>query len=416
MARAERSTEPSVMNLPEPKPRICCLDLDTFFVSVERLMNPDLIGKPVVVGAMPGNRGVVSAASYEVREFGVRSGMPISEAYRLAPHATFVSGHNNEYRKHAAAVKTILERFAPIVRTASIDEFFLDFSGCEQFYRQVEDADDDATIERVVREMRQAIQDELGLPASAGIATTKPIAKIASGSAKPAGSIMIRAGEELAFIRDLPVRRWPGIGPVAEKRLHAKQIRTLGELLESSEATAVGVRRGLLGSETDSLGRDRPAFREHDADGLTLGSISNECTFSADVGDRQKIIDQLRILSERVCWRLRQRGILARTITLKLRYANFETLTRARTIKPTDAEQVVGRRVRELWEANCDPSRRIRLLGVALSNLVRPEQQLMLPFDAEERGEVAEAIDEVRERFGYDAIHFGKQSKSRWVR
>jgi DNA polymerase-4 len=405
------------MTSPRPKARICCLDLDTFFVSVERLYRPELIGKPVVIGALPGNRGVVTAASYEVREFGVHSGMPIAEAYRRAPRAIYLPGRHGQYTKYAAKVKAILERYAPIVRTASIDEFFLDFRGCESVYRTDCDRDDDATIERVVRAMRRSIQDELGLPASAGVAASRPIAKMASGSAKPAGVLMVRAGHEYQFVAGLPVRRWPGIGPVAAQRLQSEGIETLGQLLTLSQGGMVeSVRQAVFPVTADSLGRERPAFREHDPRGLTLGSISNESTFAADIGDLQAICDRLCSLCERVCWRVRQRNVLARTITLKLRYADFETLTRSCTVAPTSAEDVVFGCARKLFLANYDHRRRVRLLGVCLSNLVERQRQLLLPFEAEGLAKVGNAIDAVRDRFGYDAIHLGKQKGSRWRR
>lgn len=207
--------------------RICCLDLDTFFVSVERLLDPSLVGRPVVVGGRKGARGVVTSASYEVRALGVRSGMPMAEAVRLAPNAEFVPTRHDTYGPYAARVKEVLERFCPVVRTASIDEFFLDFHGCEKLYARPGDADADATITRTVREMREAIQAEVGLPASAGIGATRAVAKMASGRAKPAGVWMVRAGEERAFAAGLPVRKFPGIGPVAEERLAARGITTL---------------------------------------------------------------------------------------------------------------------------------------------------------------------------------------------
>ena len=339
-----------------PKARICCLDLDTFFVSVERLFRPELIGKPVVVGALPGSRGVVTAASYEAREFGVRSGMPVAEAHRLAPKAIYLSGRHGEYSKYARRVKEILERYTPIVRTASIDEFLLDFRQCEGMHRQDGDGDGDATIERVVREMRQAIQDEVGHPASAGIATSRPLAKIASNVAKPAGVRMVRAGEELAFVTPLPCRMWPGTGPVADERLRGAGIRALGDL--------------------------------------------------------QAIDDRLRSLCERVCWRARQRHVFARTITLKLRYADFETLTRARTLKATNAETRVLTCVKQLFRDNYDGRREVRLLGIALSGLEEAPCQLELPFDEGTRAPMARAIDAVRERFGYDAIRLGLARRS----
>ena len=394
-----------------PKPRICCLDLDTFFVSVERLFRPDLVGKPVVVGALPGSRGVVTAASYEVRAFGVRSGMGIAEAYRLAPNAIYLSGRHGEYSTYAAKVKKVLERYTPIVRTASIDEYFLDFQQCEAMYRKSVDGDDDATIERVVREMCGVIFDEVGLPASAGIATSRPIAKMASNVAKPAGVRMIRAGQERAFVEPLACRTWPGIGPVAEARLLAAGLQTLGDLLAAPSASpeaglAASVHKVVKGEADSSLGRDRPAFREHDPDGLTVGSISNESTFGHDVGDLIAIGDRLRSLCERVCWRARRRNIVARTITLKLRYADFETLTRARTIKATNVEKHVLACVKQLFRANYDGRREVRLLGIALSGLEQSSGQLELPLE-HGRPDIGAAMDAVRERFGYDAIHLG---------
>ena len=199
------------------EPRICCLDLDTFFVSVERLLDPALVGKPVVVGARPGQRGVVTACSYEVRAFGVKSGMAISEAVKLAPHAIFLPTRHGVYTPYAGRVREVLVRHTPSVQTASIDEFYLDFTGCERLYRAAGDGDGDATIERTVRAMCAQIRAEVGLPASAGIGVSRTIAKIASGAAKPAGVRMIRAGDERGFLSPLPVRKFPGIGPVTEE-------------------------------------------------------------------------------------------------------------------------------------------------------------------------------------------------------
>ena len=388
--------------------RICCLDLDTFFVSVERLKRPELIGKPVVVGALPGRRGVVTAASYEVREFGVRSGMPISEAYRRAPHATYLSGEHGEYGKYSALVKKILMQFSPEVRAASIDEFFLDFRGCETLYRTAADDDDDLTVRRTVSNMRQTIQDELGLPASVGIAASRPIAKVASGSAKPAGVLMVRIGDEYSFLADLPVRRWPGIGPVAEQRLSKQGIHTLGQLMDSKLTLAESIRKLVLGHTAAPLSRDRPAFQEHDPRGLTLGIISNESTFQADVGHKQLVHDQLLKLCERVCWRLRRRQVLARTVTLKIRYADFATHTRSRTISPTASDGVIFRCLLDLLHRNCQPQHKVRLLGVSLSKLIHPDRQLLLPFVTNGRSDASQAIDTVRDRFGFDAIHLGK--------
>lgn len=401
------------MKTTRPAARICCLDLDTFFVSVERLHRPDLCGQPVVVGALPGQRGVVTAASYEVREHGVRSGMPISEAYRRAPHATYVPTRHGEYSRYSRQVQAILEQFSPVVRAASIDEFFLDFRDCEALYRDEEDGDDDQAIERAVRKMRQAIQDELGLPASAGIAVTRPIAKMASGAAKPAGVLLVPSGAEQAFVQELPIRRWPGIGPVAEQRWHARGVETIGQLLARGGSTATAIRQVLAGVSQETLGGDRPAFREHDPQGRTSGSLSNERTFSNDEHDVTVLREELHSLCERVCYRARQRGVLARTVAIKLRYANFQTVTRAQTLSPTNAESTVMERVDQLFQENYARPRRVRLVGVCLSNLVSGQQQLPLPFMSEGRSDVSQAIDAIRDQLGYDAIHLGRKKKDR---
>src|SRR5512146_1849863 len=241
-----------------------CLDLDTFFVSVERLLDPKLRGRPVVVGGRRGGRGVVTSASYEVRAFGVRSGMSIREASARAPaDAVFVPGHGEAYSDYSDRARRIVERYSPVVVAASIDEHYLDFRGCERLYRQRGDADDDATIQRVVREMTAAIDRELGLPASAGIATSKPMAKVASGLAKPQGVLLVHAGTEADTLAPLSVRKLPGIGPVSEARLHALGIATLAQLVAAPEAllrpifgaSTAGIRAASRGEGDDELGR-----------------------------------------------------------------------------------------------------------------------------------------------------------------
>jgi DNA polymerase IV len=389
-------------------PRICCLDLDTFFVSVERLIDPSLIGRPVIVGGRPGQRGVVTAASYEVRELGVRSGMSLTQAVQLAPHAVFLPTRHGVYGDYAARVRRIAENYTPICQVASIDEMFLDFSGCENLYRKADDADTDATIARTVRELTAQVASEVGLPASAGIATSRSVAKVACGAAKPNGVLLIPATTEAAFLSELPVRRFPGIGPVAERKLHALGLTKLGEVARAPleplyrvfGAWAMSIQRGCRGEGPHELGRERPAFQEHDPEGCTLGSISNERTFREDVRDPTVIESLLCSLCERVCWRARKRGLKARTVTLKLRYADFHTLSRSRTITATCSELELYPVVRTLFARARRRRLAIRLLGIALSNLIR-DPQLRL-FDADEA--LGRAVDSVRNRYGYDAI------------
>jgi DNA polymerase-4 len=388
---------------------MCCLDLDTFFVSVERLLDPSLRGKPVVVGGRRNGRGVVTSASYEVRAFGVRAGMSIREASeRASPDTVFVPGHGDAHGDYSDRARKIVERFSPIVVAASIDEHYLDFTGCERLYRRAGDGGDDATIARVVREMTGAIDRELGLPASAGIATSKPMAKVASALAKPQGVLLVRAGSEAETLAPLAVRKLPGIGPVSEARLQALGIATLGQLVAAPEAMlrpifgayTPGIQLAARGIGTDVLGRERPAFREHDPRGVVAGTISNERTFAETTRDTAGSV--LSELSERVGSRIRRRGVVAGHVTLKLRYTDFETLTRGRTIAPTSVDFELHRTVLELYRETRTRDHPIRLLGVAVAKLRLDAVQLPL-FDAGERRGMA--VDRVREKYGYHAVH-----------
>jgi DNA polymerase-4 len=404
--------------------RIGLLDLDTFFVSVERLLDPSLAGKPVVVGGKKGARGVVTAASYEVREFGVKSGMPLNEAVRRAPQAIFLPTRHGTYSPYAKRVRAILDRFTPVVQTASIDEFYFDFYGCEGLYRRGGDLDDDATIVRVTEEVRATIRDEVGLPASVGIGGSRTMAKIASGLAKPDGVHLVPIGQELDTLRPLPVRKMPGIGPSMETRLLAAGIERLGQLIDLPAGSlsarfgglAASIHQRACPTSRHQIGRNRPAFIEHDAPGHTVGSISNERTFFDDLSKPERIEEQLLKLSERVCWRARKRGIRARTITLKLRYRDFKTITRSRTGLPTSDDKAVYQCVVALARKARTRPMGIRLLGIALSNLMGPEPQLALPFSQKpQRPKANTTVDDIRERFGYDAIRLGATSSTRWL-
>ena len=385
-------------------PRICCLDLDTFFVSVERLLDPTLEGKPVVVGGKPGTRGVVTACSYEVRRLGVKSGMSLIEAGRLAPNAIYLPTRHETYGDFAERVRELARRFAPTVLVASIDEMYLDLSGCERLYGD----QGDASIESAVLKLTAAIFDELGLPSSAGIATSKVVAKVASALAKPRGVMLVPAGVERAVLAPLPVRSFPGIGPVGEAKLQAAGYQTLGAVADAPlenlraifGAWAASIQRGVQGLGSGDLGRERPAFSEHDPEGETVGSISNERTFREDVSDPASIEAVLCGLTERVCWRARKRHVKARTVTLKLRYADFHTLTRSHTTTATNSELELYPLVKEMFAAARTRSLPIRLLGLQLSNLGMFEQ---LPlFDRNDR--VGAVVDRIRERFGFEAV------------
>jgi DNA polymerase IV len=398
---------------PLPLPRICCLDLDTFFVSVERVLDPSLEGKPVVVGGRPGSRGVVTAASYEVRRLGVKSGMSLIEAGKLAPDAIYLPTRGEIYGKYADRVREIAQRYSPIVVIASIDEMFLDLSGCERLYGRAGDENDDVAIERAVLELTRTVDDELGLPSSAGLATSKVMAKVASSLAKPRGVMLVPAGVERAVLAPLPVRSFPGIGPVGEGKLRAAGYETLGaiadapttELRKIFGAWAASIQRGVQGHGSGDLGRERPAFSEHDPEGETVGSISNERTFREDVSDPASIESVMCGLCERVCWRARKRHIKARTVTLKLRYADFHTLTRSRTLSPTNSELELYPVVKEMLTLARTRALPVRLLGLQLSNLGVFEQLSL--FDNHER--VSAVVDGIRERYGFSMVTLATQ-------
>ena len=402
---------PSVADPSAPRlARIGCVDLDTFFVSVERLLDPSLVGKPVIVGGHKGGRGVVVSASYEARAFGVRSGISIRDATKLAPRAVFVPGHHDAYGDYSARARAIVERFSPIVVAASIDEQYVDFHGCEGLYRQRDDVDDDATILRVVRTMTKTIEDELGLPASAGLATSKSMAKVACGLAKPRGVILVPAGTEEATLAPLAVRKLPGIGPVSEEKLARLGITTLGMLAATPAkilqpifgAYTPGIVRDARGLGSSDLGRERPAFREHDPRGERVGSISNERTFVETSPAATESI--LCSLCERVSSRARSRGVRAGRVTLRLRYVDFHTITRSRTMEPSSEDLVIHREVFALYRRARMRAVPVRLVGVALSKLSLDEPQLRLAtFDRGDRR--CQAVDDVRDKFGYDAVH-----------
>jgi DNA polymerase-4 len=399
--------------------RICCLDLDTFFVSVERLFDPTLVGKPVVVGGIRGDRGVVTAASYEARAFGIRSGMSLRDADRLAPrNAIFLPTRHGVYGEYSERVRAVLDRYTPEVRAASIDEFYMDFNGCEELYRKAPDESDDSSIERTVREMRARIRAETGLPASAGVGTSRVIAKVASGLAKPEGVLFVPNGGERAFLLPLPVRKLPGIGPKTEACMAQDDIHTLAELVQlptgpvrAKYGRILGMlERELAGTGGKPLGRERPAFSEHDPYGLSVGSISNERTFFHSLYDEERVLAQLLALAERVCHRARKRKIRARTVTLKLRYSDFHTINRSRTIEPTSDEAAVQKTLVNLYRSAKTRKLPIRLLGVQLSNLLdETPEQLKLRFAR--RRAVGAALDTVRERFGYDSLHLAESTR-----
>ncbi len=374
------------------------VDMDAFFVSVELLERPELRGKPVVVGGQPDQRGVVSAASYEARRYGIQSAMPLRTAGRLCPHAVFLEPRHERYSEWSDRIAAILAQYAPRVEMASVDEAYLDLAGTERLLGHPLAA---------AHRLRQEIAQKTGLPSSIGVARTRLVAKVASDQAKPAGLLWIPAGSEAAFLALLAVRKIPGIGPVTESALRGLGIETVAQLAAFPRERLEEI-FGQWGSALyrKARGEDTYQFLE-DAEAK---SISHHHTFAEDVDDPAVIESMLSHLCQKAAKRLRDAGQFASKITLVLRYAGFETITRARTLPaPTNLDQDVLRVARELLARHRDTRRRVRLVGVSLTSLSHDEAQLELldPARREKLETLARASDRLRERFGFDKVQLG---------
>jgi DNA polymerase IV len=375
------------------------LDMDAFFVSVEELFEPSLKGKPVVVGGRPNERGVVSAASYAARKFGVHSAMPLRTAYKLCPQAIFVDGHRERYIEYSRKIYELLQRFSPRVEMASIDEAYLDLTGTERLHGTPLQAGD---------KLHQAVHQATDLNCSIGIAASRMVAKVASDQAKPNGILWIVPGQEASFLAPLDVRKIPGVGKVAEANLHACGIRKVGDLAALEEAF-LEERFGKWGLALagKSHGIDAGGwFDKEVGEGGGPKSISHEHTFSVDTADTTALDAILVRLSEMVARRLRDHRLWARTLQIKLRYTDFSTFTRSRTLdhaSQIDAELAAAARdlFHKAW--NGKP---IRLLGVYAQSLETSEGQTSLIDEprAEDWRRTLAAVDKIREKYGEDGI------------
>lgn len=402
------------------------VDMNAFFVSVELLRRPDLVGRPVVVGGT-GRRGVVAAANYEARRYGVHSAMPSMRARQLCPDAVFLSGDYDRYSEVSAAVRTIFQRFTPKVEPLSLDEAFLDVTGALRLF---------GGGPAIAAAIRAAIDDELQLGCSVGVAPNKFLAKMASVAAKPRASaagidpgpgvVEIRPGEEQQFLDPLPVRRIGGIGRVTGERLAGLGVVTVADLRTLPTATLHAVFGRAGAQRLAELARgidDRPVEADR-----AVKSISHEETYPRDLFDRAEIHTELHRLADGVASRLRRQQLGGRTIGLKLRDATFTTHTRARTVvSPLDSEAQIAAIAVELADRLLDDLEQrpgtafpgVRLLGVVASKLNAPHHQLTLDgFGEAATGEPSQpqrpaaaldrarsqAIDQVRERFGATAI------------
>jgi len=374
------------------------VDMDAFFVSVELLERPDLRGKPVVVGGRPDQRGVVSAASYEARKYGVQSAMPLRTAGRLCPHAIFLDGHHDKYTEWSDRVASILAKFSPLVEMVSIDEAYLDLSGTERLH-----GPPFAAADKLLRQITQSTK----LPCSGGLATTRLVAKVASDQAKPRGLVWVAPGMEACFLAPLPIRKIPGIGEVTERALRALGIETV-EQLASHQQEKLEKIFGQWGTALYRKARGGDAY-EFLIDAEPK-SISQNHTFGEDTADVAQMETMLSHLSQKACKRLREAGLSARTLTLTIRYTGFETHTRSKTMSEpvrldADIFAVFFGQLRE----HRDVQRKVRLLGVALIIHSHGAEQLdLLEADRREKlDKLTEATDRLRDKYGFGSVQFG---------
>jgi len=385
------------------------VDMDAFFVSVEELFDSSLKGKPVVVGGQRHERGVVSAASYAARKFGVHSAMPLRTAAKLCPQAIFVDGHPDRYRDYSAKVYEVLNRFSPKLEMVSIDEAYVDMTGTERLH---------GPPLRAAHALHTAMRAETQLNCSIGIGTSRLIAKVCSDQAKPNGVLWILPGREIEFLSPLDVRKIPGVGKVMEKRLQERGIVKVGDLAARDERW-LEQNFGALGVALAGKSRGLDAGGWFDADiGEDLGprSISHEHTFSRDTADAQKLESTLARLSEMVCRRLREQKLHARTLQLKLRDAAFHTIMRAHTLQqPTAIDSEVFAAIRQLFRANWKGDA-IRLLGVHASHFEEVSDQLSMEGQRahEKWNQALSAADRLRQKYGEHAISLATGMKARF--
>ena len=394
-----------IAETPEPPPQdrlIAHVDMDAFFVSVERMDRPDLENQPVIVGGSTGRRGVVSAASYEARAFGVHSAMPMTRARELCPHAVYIEANHKKYGEASRRVMKILGDFTPAVQAVSVDEAYLDLSGTERLHGP--------PLQTAAR-IREAVLRETSCSASIGLASSRLVSKIASGLSKPAGILRVYPGGEAAFLRPLKVSKIPGVGKVMVEKLNRLGIWTIGDLCNQSlpflEAQFKNLgpelyrkARGLDDSELELESRPK--------------SIGKETTFTEDTAEPAKLEAILTGLAEEASARVRRKGLSARQVTLKIRFSDFTTLTRSFTLeKPTHLDKEIIEPALELLRRTCAKegrNRKFRLLGVYLSGLDEVREQPLLFEDTgrvkEER--LVESLDRIRDRFGHEAVYSRK--------
>lgn len=369
---------------------IAHFDLDTFFISVERLKDSSLIGKPLIVGGSS-DRGVVAACSYETRMFGVHSAMPMKLALRLCPQAQVIKGDHDSYSHYSRLVTDIIRQEVPVLEKASIDEFYMDLTGMDKFFG----------CSKFIAGLKQKVLKETGLPISYALASNKLISKVATNEAKPNGQLEINYGFEKPFLAPLKIEKMPGIGDKTAKLLHQMGVDTIRILSE--------IPPRLMESRFGKSGIDL----SRKANGIDLSpvvpyseqkSIGKEDTFVNDTIDVHFLESELVRMTENIAFQLRQQRKLCGCVTVKLRYSNFDTYTRQASISYTASDDVILRTAKELFKRLYDKRLLVRLLGVRLSDLVQGQHQIDMFTETEESVRLYQAMDHIRKRYGEDAV------------
>jgi len=373
-----------------PVKHIAHFDLDAFFVSVEILKNPELKGKPLIVGG-DGQRGIVAACSYEARKFGIQSAMPALTAKRLCPNAIFLKGSYHEYSKYSRIVTEIIGNAVPQFEKASIDEFYCDLTGMDRFFG----------VSQYTRELREKIIKDTGLPISYGLSTSKLVSKMATNEAKPNGYLEIPAGKETAFLWPMNVDKIPMVGKQTTIQLHSMGISTIEQLAHTS--------LDLLEYQFGKSGK-RLWEKAHGIDNNPVEpyseqkSLSHENTFHQDSIDLNFLHTELVKLTEETAYDLRQEEKLTGCVTVKIRYANFETVSRQEVIDYTALDNVLLAKVKNLFGKLYRKGEKVRLLGVRFSQLVPMTLQMNLFDNAEEKLELFKAVDDIKKQFGNNLL------------
>jgi DNA polymerase-4 len=371
--------------------QIVHMDLDTFFVSVERLHNPALNGVPVLIGGTA-DRGVVASCSYEARAFGVHSAMPMKLARQLCPEAVIIRGDHEQYSKYSHLVTDVIAESVPTYEKRSIDEFYIDLTGCDRFLGSY----------KLATELRQRIIRETGLPISLGFSTNKTVSKVATGEAKPSGQLRIDLGAEKPFLAPLKVTKIPGIGQqsyITLRQLGVEHVRTLQQMPPELLHRVFGENGRAMWKKANGEDDSKVVPYTEEV------SISTEQTFQQDTTDVHHLESTLVAMTEKLAQKLRQQEKLTAVVTVKLRYANFETFTRQERVAYTAADHLLIPRVKALFHKLYERRMLVRLIGVRFSGLVHGRYQIDLFDDSEERIQLYQALDHLNRRFGTGTVY-----------